>query len=384
MQAAEGSIDAGSPAATPLMRRAAQRLRRLGAARGALHVFGLALGIASLASTQFFAQPFVWRHWEIGELLLGWLGYLGERALVALAIAAAVVRALGLFARRPALSAPARAGLYVLAVVAAVTAAEGLLVAVDSPGAAPGALHFGEQVLRWSGVTLAVTGLRLAWLRALQADQAADGLRRADLEAQAQLAALRLQTLQAQIEPHFLFNTLATVRRLGVTGPAQCAQLLAHLVDFIALSQAAQPGGRAWRVADELSLVRSYLGVVELRMEGRLRLRFEIDEQVTACDAPPLALATLVENAVKHGITPATAGGEIVVVASVADGRARLQVADTGVGLRSGGGNGIGLANTRARLRSLYGAAGQLRLAANQPRGVVATLEWPFAPQAAR
>jgi LytS/YehU family sensor histidine kinase len=114
-------------------------------------------------------------------------------------------------------------------------------------------------------------------------------------------------------------------------------------------------------------------------MEGRLRLCFDIDAAAAACDAPPLALATLVENAVKHGITPATEGGEIRVAATTSGGRLRLQVADTGVGLRSVGGSGIGLANTRARLRSLYGDAARLSLGANQPSGVVAVIEWPLA-----
>ncbi|MFO1328844.1 MAG: histidine kinase [Rubrivivax sp.] len=349
-----------------------------------LRLVGLALALALVFSTQFFAQPFVWRHWEPAEVLWAWLGILGERGAVALAIAGAVRLALALFARRPALAPGARAAIYTGAVVVAVVVAEILLVALDTADAAGDAVAFGEHVLRWCGMALAITGLRLAWQRAVNAEAAADRIRQADQGAQSQLAALRLQTLQSQIEPHFLFNTLATVRRLGATEPVQCLQLLKHLVSFVALSQAAQPGGRRWRVADELELVRAYLSVIELRMEGRLRVRFDVDPQALGQEAPPLALATLVENAVKHGITPSTTGGQIEVRAHLGDGQVRLAVADTGVGLRQGGGSGIGLANTRARLRSLHGDAARLRLAAHQPSGVVATLQWPLARGQAR
>ena len=341
-------------------------------------IVGLALALALVFSTQFFAQDFVWRHWERSEVLWAGVGILAERAAVGLAVAAAVLLALRGFERRPSLPRAARTVLYTAAVVAAVVAAEWLLVALDTADAAGDPVAFGEHVLRWTGVALAITGLWLAWQRAVHAEAAADRLRRADQGAQAQIAELRLQTLQSQIEPHFLFNTLATVRRLGATEPAQCLQLLNHLVDFVALSQAAQPGRRRWCVADELSLVRAYLSVIELRMEGRLRLRFDVDPAVLGHEAPPLALATLVENAVKHGITPSTTGGEIAVRAHLADGEVRLAVADTGVGLRGGGGSGIGLANTRARLRTLYGDMARLRLAAHRPTGVVATLQWPL------
>lgn len=271
-------------------------------------------------STQFFAQAFVWRHWERSEVLWAWLGILGERITVALAVAAAVLLALAAFERRPTLARAPRAAIYTGAVLIAVMAAEWLLVALDTADAASDPVAFGEHVLRWCGMALAITGLWLAWQRAVHAEAAADRVRQADQGAQTQVAALRLQTLQSQIEPHFLFNTLATVRRLGATEPAQCMQLLNHLVDFVALSQAAQPGCRRWCVADELELVRAYLSVIELRMEGRLRLRFDIDPAVLEHEAPPLALATLVENAVKHGITPSTTGGEIDVRARLADG----------------------------------------------------------------
>ena len=340
----------------------------------------LGAALALVWSTQFLAQPFVWRNWPADEVMVAWLGILAERLLVAMAICAAALLVLALFARRPGLPNALRSALYVLAVVGATLAAELLLRAVNAPGAAATAFALGEHVLRWTTVTLAVSGLWLAWLRAADTDAAANRIRQAEIETAAQLAALRLQSLQAQIEPHFLFNTLATVRRLASTEPVASAKLLAHLVDFITLSRAALPDARRWRVADEIALVRAYLGVIAQRMNGRLQLAFELESAALEQEAPPLVMATLAENAVKHGVTPCSGSCEIRVVAQLRQGQLRLQVADTGVGLEAGqasGGSGIGLANTRARLGSLYGNAARLALAPNQPQGVVATLEWP-------
>jgi two-component system, LytTR family, sensor kinase len=114
-------------------------------------------------------------------------------------------------------------------------------------------------------------------------------------------------------------------------------------------------------------------------MRGLLRVRYELDPAALRCELPPLMLSTLVENAVKHGITPSTNGGEIVVSVGRVDDRLELAVADSGVGFAHGpgGGSGIGLANTRARLRSLYGAQGRLDLASRSPQGVVASLQLP-------
>jgi signal transduction histidine kinase len=357
---------------------------RLALAPGWPSTIALALVLAFLASTQFLAQPFVWRHWEVDEVLLAWLDIFGERVLVALVITVAAMLALASFELAPNLHRLARAALYTLTIVAAAAAAEWLLVALNTPDAAADRVAFGDHVLRWSSVALAITGLRLAWGRALRTEVAAHRTTQQEQRVQAQLSAVRLQGLQAQIEPHFLFNTLATVKRLGATEPGQCSRLLEHLVDFISLSGSAQPCTRRWRVADELSLAQAYLGVVEVRMSGRLMVRFDIDPGVVELDTPPLALATLVENAVKHGITPSTDGGRIDVAARRVGGRVRLEVADTGIGFRSGGGSGIGLANTRARLKSLYGDDGRLKLAPNLPTGVVAAIEWSVDGEALR
>jgi Histidine kinase len=335
-----------------------------------LRVFGIALALAFVVSTQFLFQPFVWRHWGVGEVLQGWLEVLQGRAVVAACMA------LGL------LVAQRVQGGSMLAIGLGLTSGaalgEALLMGLAAPAAAVDAAPLAGRVLRWSFVAAAVLALLALWRRSVHMQ---DRLRRhelARLEGEAQAANLRLQALRAQIEPHFLFNTLATVRRLGATEPAVRAQLLDHLHTFIRLSMAAQPGDPLWTLAEEIELVRAYLGVVALRMDGRLRVGYAIDDSLQAARLPPLLIATLVENAVKHGITPSLAGGEITVEARRDGGSLHVSVADSGVGFQSSGGSGIGLANSRARLRTLYGDAASLELRACQPQGVIALLRLPL------
>jgi signal transduction histidine kinase len=360
---------------------AAARESRLRSGRRTL---ALAAVLALAVAMDYLFQPFIWRNWPVDEVLLGWLPILGARAWVALAMAASGWLALQAGWRLPL---PARSLLFAAATIAAALAAEVLLQKAGAGDAASQPVDLALRVLRWSTMALATGGLLLAWRSTLRADNA---LRRAEqqrLAANMQLADLRLQALQSQIEPHFLFNTLATARRLGDTDPRQCADLLEHLHDFVRLGRAAAPGRMRWSLDNELELARAYLGVIEMRMGGRLRLRYDIAADTGGCEVPPLALATLVENAVKHGITPSAAGGEIAISAHregrpEGGGRPRLvlRVADTGVGFgaaAAGGGTGIGLANTRARLHNLYGREAALELQPLQPSGVRATIRMP-------
>ncbi len=141
-------------------------------------------------------------------------------------------------------------------------------------------------------------------------------------------------------------------------------------------------GDRA-TLGDEVDLVRSYLAIVEMRMSGRLTVIFDVPDSLRDHASPPLTLATLVENAVKHGITPAPDGGTITVSARCDADALELVVADTGVGISgsaqtSMGGAGIGLANIRSRLRALYRGAASLRITGNAPRGVRAVIRLPL------
>jgi two-component sensor histidine kinase len=187
----------------------------------------------------------------------------------------------------------------------------------------------------------------------------------------------RLSALQAQIEPHFLFNTLANVRRLYETDRARGRQMLASLIDYL---RAALPSMRqtGTTLARELDLARSYLTVLQLRMGERLRFAIDIGDAPADAALPPMVLPTLVENAIKHGLSPLPEGGRIEVRAHATDGSLVVAVADTGRGFVGAAGSGVGLANTRSRLAALYGERARLTLRNNVPRGVVAEVVVPL------
>lgn len=344
----------------------------------AIVVAGLA--IALVVSTQFLFQPFVWRHWPIDEVLLGWFEVLRDRTVVALSI----VLAFAATERLPVSHVVGRSAAIGLGIAVGAAVGEATLTLMGAPAAAGDAVTLLGRVLRWSAVAASVAALHQTWVRLARTD---GELRRVELDrldGENQLAHLRLQALRAQIEPHFLFNTLATVRRLATTDRSMRARLLDHLHTFIRLSSAAHPAARGWTLQQEIDLVRAYLGVAAVRMAGRLQVTIDADATLAGTELPPLMLATLVENAVKHGITPSTEPGAIVIGVHGGSGSLDISVADTGVGFRATAGTGIGLANTRARLRTLYGGAATLTLRANQPSGVVASLHLPVMAKVAR
>jgi signal transduction histidine kinase len=193
---------------------------------------------------------------------------------------------------------------------------------------------------------------------------------------QGELAAGRLQVLQAQIEPHFLFNSLANLRRLlrtdGEAGRAMLTDLMRYL-------ESALPRIRedSSTVARESELVRAFLAVHQVRMGPRLQVHIDVPDALGRYVVPPMMLLTLIENALKHGLGPLPEGGAITVAAMEAQNKLVLRVADTGRGLVPGSGGGTGLANIQSRLKAMYGAAASLSLHHNQPRGVVAQIDLP-------
>lgn len=196
------------------------------------------------------------------------------------------------------------------------------------------------------------------------------------LAEQARLDA-QLRMLQAQIEPHFLFNTLANLAVLVRSDPARAERLLADLIAWLRATLARTREAES-TLGDEIELLRRYLDILGLRFGERLRVVFDVPEALLARPFPLLLLQPLVENAVTHGIEPKLGGGELRIAAAEENGRLRLIVSDTGVGLREGGaGSGFGLENVRQRLAALFGAAASLDVRGNQTGGVIATLEIP-------
>lgn len=203
-------------------------------------------------------------------------------------------------------------------------------------------------------------------------------LERSELERKALDARLRL--LQAQVEPHFLFNTLANVQALVDAGSSQASKVLASLIAYL---RAAVPRmhAQAATIDDELALVRAYLELMQMRMPDRLQFALHVDPAAAKLQCPPMTLLTLVENAVRHGIDPSEVGGHIDVEVSVRDDRCFVRVSDTGVGLqRSASGLGTGLSNVRERMQLAFGGDAQLRLIEVEPHGARAELSFPARP----
>lgn len=192
-----------------------------------------------------------------------------------------------------------------------------------------------------------------------------------------QLAEMRLKALQAQIEPHFLFNTLANVQHLVRTSPADADRMLESLIRYLK-SAVPQMRSGASTVGEELARVEAYLAVMRVRLGDRLRYEIAVPAALNGEPLPPLSLVTLVENAVRHGIEPRPAGGSIRVEGSVDGQTLALRIVDDGVGFTSELGDGIGLTNLRDRLAAIHGNAASLDLAVRQPSGVEATLRIPM------
>jgi sensor histidine kinase YesM len=191
-----------------------------------------------------------------------------------------------------------------------------------------------------------------------------------------QMAETRLHLLQAQIEPHFLFNTLASAQQLAAGKAPDAAQLLGHLTRFLRAAMPRWRDGEA-TLGQEIELIGAYLAIMQTRLGERLRYSVEMQPDLGLLPFPSAILMTLVENAIKHGIEPLKEGGEIRIDVERAGGRLIALVADTGAGLAESVGGGVGLDNIRERLKVRYGDAAALKLAANEPRGFIARLEMP-------
>jgi hypothetical protein len=199
-----------------------------------------------------------------------------------------------------------------------------------------------------------------------------------------QLVQARLQVLQAQVEPHFLFNTLGAVDYLIETDPPRAARMQKALITYLrgALPQMRQESSTLGR---ELRLIRSYLELIKMRIEERLEVEIAVPEDLETAEFPPMVLQSVVENAIKHGIEPKAEGGRVCVKAGVQNGQLWVEVSDTGVGLPDGellegptSGTGLGLQNMRERLAMLYPGKSRLMLRSDPSTGTVVKITIPY------
>ena len=226
----------------------------------------------------------------------------------------------------------------------------------------------GRSAMAALGVTVAagVIGTWFFWSRHRAAE-----LERGRIEAQ-------LKLLQAQIEPHFLFNALANLDALIATDPPRARALLRHLNDYLRSTLAATRRERS-TLADEFALLRGYLEVQAMRMGERLRFRLELPAPLSDRELPPLLLQPLVENAIKHGLEPKVQGGEVRVSARADGDGMVLEVADDGLGAATPAtaGTGVGLSNLRARLAAAYDGAARVQAGAGPTGGYTVTVSLP-------
>jgi sensor histidine kinase YesM len=199
---------------------------------------------------------------------------------------------------------------------------------------------------------------------------------------QALLLQAQLRTLQAQIEPHFLFNTLANCLSLMQTQPAQAEHMLARLIDFLRASLAASRAEQS-TLGTEADLMASYLDLMVLRMGKRLRYQIEIDAALRPLTLAPMLLQPLLENAITHGLEPKLEGGLVTLKARLEQAFLTIMIEDNGVGINTHAshrpGSGMGNNNVRQRLASLYGPRAQVQWAERVGGGVCVTLTLPIA-----
>jgi len=194
-----------------------------------------------------------------------------------------------------------------------------------------------------------------------------------------ELTVARLNLLHAQVEPHFLYNTLASAQVLTRSDPARADAMLGNLIQYLRHSLPRTEDAPS-TLGEELERARAYLDILAIRMGPRLALQVDVPETLRKLVFPPMMLQTLVENAIKHGLEPKPGGGTVWILARPVDGVVAVTVADDGRGFSAeGGGTGIGLRNVRERLRLAYGNAASFAIVANFPSGVAATITVPLA-----
>jgi signal transduction histidine kinase len=188
----------------------------------------------------------------------------------------------------------------------------------------------------------------------------------------------RMEALQAQIEPHFLFNTLASIDQLIQTDPPRASKMQQSLIRYLRSAMPQMREGRRPTLGQQVNLCSAFLEIMAVRMEGRLQTVVSVPEGLKSAVFPSMMLQTLVENAIKHGLEPQPEGGKLEISAEVADGQLAVHVLDTGVGFMPTAEAGVGLANVRERLQALYKGRAELIITVPPAGGTCATIKVPY------
>ena len=198
-----------------------------------------------------------------------------------------------------------------------------------------------------------------------------------------QVVEARMAAMQAQVEPHFLFNTLASIEHLIETDPARAGKMQRNLIALLRASMPTMREANAQGTRDlgrELAMIRPYLEILKVRMEDRLQTEVHVSDGLLSAEFPPMMLQSLVENAIKHGLEPKAEGGLLSVSAEIVHGKLAVTVADTGLGFGKAetAGTGIGLSNIRERLALLYGNKASLNVTEPTGGGTAVTITLPY------
>ena len=245
--------------------------------------------------------------------------------------------------------------------------------------------HLPSLAMLWilASIIIKITykGQMQAEVKAAQATEAAESesLKRQVVEA-------RMAAMQAQVEPHFLFNTLASIDHLIETDPPRASTMQKNLIALLRASMPtlrdAQPS--AHNLGREMAVIKPYLEILKVRMEERLQTEVNVPEGLHSAEFPSMMIQSLVENAIKHGLEPKPEGGMLSVRAEINHGKLAVTVADTGLGFGKAAtaGTGVGLNNIRERLKLLFGNKASMTVSENSPTGTVVTLTVPYVAQA--
>jgi len=261
----------------------------------------------------------------------------------------------------------------------------GLILGIRTPTLAeyPSVDRISMIVFTFLGTTLMVVLImNRERVRRAQEEQAASQLRAEVIERQALQAQLRL--LQAQIEPHMLFNTLANLQGLIALDPARASDMLDQLIQYLRATLSVSRS-ESTTLEQEFAAMQAYLGLMGVRMGERLRYQLDLPPALRKARLPTMLLQPLVENAIVHGVEPKVDGGDIIISAALDGETLAIEVRDTGLGLDQvrapvggGGGGGVGVTTTRERLDALYGERAALALNAAHPHGTLARLTLPL------